>query len=410
MPEPNVAIRACRPDEFARFSRVVHQAFGQEARDEEVERARRILPADRALAAFVGDAIVGGTATFPFSLSVPGGEVPAGGVTMVGVLPTHRRRGVLTRLMRAQLDDGSSRAEPVAVLWASEGSIYGRFGYGMATKAANIDIERERTTFASDEPSTGRVRLLTLEEAAKSLPEVYERVRMTTPGMFARTRAWWEAHTLADPPEERDGGGPRFVALWEEDARAQAYALYRVHGDWSDGVPGGWLDVDEAMGVSPRATREIWRFLFGVDLVARIRGWKEPADHPLLLMLAEPRRLRLRIKDGLWLRIIDLERALEARAYAADGTLSFDLQDELCPRNAGRWRLEVSGGRGRARRSTGEPDLVLTVSDLASAYLGGVAFSELARAGRIRAPVTVAVDRATAMFASPQPPWCPEIF
>jgi predicted acetyltransferase len=406
----SIGTRAVRSDEFRRFLDVLHQAFGGETTDDDVERARRVLPLERAFAAFEDDAIVGTTGVFPFVLTVPGGEVSAGGVTMVGVPPSHRRRGVLSRLMEHQLADGRARGEAVAILWASESSIYHRFGYGLATKAAELNIERERTGFLTEGPRRGRMRLLSTDEALKVIPNVYELVRAVTPGMYVRTQDWWEAHTLADPKEARRGGGPLYVAVWELEGRAEGYALYRVHSEWADGFPVGWLEVDEAVGTSPAAVEEIWRFLFGVDLVNRINGWKEPADHPLLLMLAEPRRLRLRVQDGLWLRIIDLDAALRARAYAADGTLVFELADRLCPWNEGRWSLEVSAGRGTLEPTSSDPELALGTQDLAAAYLGGVSFGELERAGRIEERAPGAVSRATAMFASARPPWCPEIF
>jgi predicted acetyltransferase len=406
----SIDIRACRPDEIGRFFETLHSAFGASTRAEEVERDRRILPAQRALAAFQGDAMVGTTGTFPFTVSVPGGELAAGGVTMVGVLPTHRRRGILTKLMSAQIADSRAHGEAIAILWASEGSIYQRFGYGLATKMAEIDIERERTAFLRDEPRTGTMRLISSAEALDALPDVYERARRMTPGMYVRSRDWWEAHTLADPPEDRDGGGPRFIAVWEADAGDDAYALYRTHSEWRDGAPAGWLEVDEVMAVSPVAVREVWRFLFGVDLVARIKGWKEPAEHPLFFMLSEPRRLRLRLGDGLWLRLIDIRAAFEARGYARDGAVVFDLEDGLCPWNEGRWRLEVSHGRARLHETTEPSHIGLWTQDLAASYLGGVGLDELARAGRVREDAPGGVELAATMLSWTRPPWCPEIF
>jgi predicted acetyltransferase len=406
----SVEVRACRPDEFERFYTVLHQAFGEEPADDDLERARRVLPAERTLAAFEYDTIVGTAGAYPFSLRVPGSEIPAGGVTMVGVPPSHRRRGILRSMMLAQLEDGHSRGEPIAILWASEASIYQRFGYGMATKAAHIDIERDRADWLADPPSTGCIRLLTTEDALKVLPEIYERVRADTPGMYARSSDWWEAHTLADPKENRGGAGPLFVGVWEKQGRAEAYALYRARGEWTDGMPASSLEVEEAVGATSEAVREIWRFLFGIDLVERVKAYKEPAEHPLLLMLAEPRRLRLRVKDGLWLRVIDLQAALQARSYSSDGALVFELADALCPWNEGRWRLDVAGGEGRLQRASQAPQLLLRTEDLAATYLGGVTFRELERAGRIQERTDGAVSAATAMFASPRAPWCPEIF
>jgi predicted acetyltransferase len=405
-----VEIRACRAEELRDFLATAEAAFGDEVGDEEVERARRILPPERALAAFEDDYMVGTTGTFPFSLTVPGGEVPAGGVTMVGVLPSHRRRGLLSQMMSAQLLDARARGEAVAILWASEGSIYQRFGYGAATKQAEVNIERDRAVFRIDGGAAGRCRLVHVEEATKVLPDIYERVRISTPGMYARSQEWWLAHTLPDPQSYRRGGGPMFRAVWEIEGRAEAYALYRIHGEWVDHLPAGWLEVKEVMATSVLATREIWRFLLGVDLVARVRAFLLPADHPLFFMVTEPRRLHLSVHDALWLRIVDVKKALGSRSYALEDTLTFELVDPLCPWNEGRWRLEATREGARLHPAVDPAELRLAAADLGAVYLGGARFGELVEAGRVDELEAGAALRATLMFTSDRSPWCPEIF
>jgi predicted acetyltransferase len=403
-------VRRCRQDEFRRFLETCEAAFGFDVKDDDIARFEHLITPDRMHAAFEDDTMVGTAGSFPFTLTIPGGELPAGGITMVGVLPSHRRRGVLTRLMRAQLDHTHALGEPLAVLWASEGSIYGRYGYGLATKQAEIDIERDRAVFVDDVATSGRCRLLATEEAVKVLPDVYERVRRVTPGMFARSQDWWQDHRLADPEKWREGGGPMWRVVWESEGRAEAYALYRVHQEWSESMPGGYAHVLEAVATSPRATRAIWRFLFGIDLVARVKSWALPVDHPLLHMLTEPRRLRMRVKDALWLRVVDVEGALAARSYARDGVLTLALSDDLCPWNEDTWRLEASGARVLVARARGAPDLSLRAADLGAVYLGGITFSELAAAGRVGEHRRGAALEATMMFMTERAPWCPEIF
>jgi predicted acetyltransferase len=405
-----IAIRTCRPDEFETFLVTCEAAFGMDVRDRDVERFRRIIPSDRTFAAFDDDVMVGTTGSFPFTLTVPGAEVPAGGVTMAGVLPSHRRRGVLSGLMRAHLVDARERGEPVAVLWASEATIYGRFGYGLATRQCEMSIERDRARLRDDAPPLGRVRLLDEAAATKVLPDVYERVRASTPGMFVRSHDWWVAHTLVDDAEDRQGGGPLFRAVWEDDGRAEAYALYRVHSGWDEGLPSGRLEVAEALATSARAEREMWRFLFGIDLVARITAHFVPVSHPLFFLVEEARRLRLAIKDGLWLRVVDVPSALAARTYGIDGELVLELADDLCPWNAGRWRVEVGGGRARVAPTERPADLALGIAALGSMYLGGVSAAELAAAGLVDELRPGAVARASHMFWSERAPWCPEVF
>jgi predicted acetyltransferase len=369
-----------------------------------------VLDRERLFAAYDGEAMVGTAADFGLTLTVPGGELPAAGVTLVGVLPTHRRRGILNQLMRAELDAIVERGEPLAILWASEEPIYGRYGYGMATLRASIEAERDRMRFRGDPPPVGQMRLVDEDEAARVLPPIYDRARRQTPGMFARSEEWWRSYRLPDPEHHRRGAGPRYFAVLEVDGVDQAYARYRVKDDWKDGVSVSSLRVIEAIAASPLADRELWRYLFGVDLVHKVEAWHVPVDHPLFLLATEPRRLRLRASDGLWLRIVEVEAALAGRSYATDDEIALELADAFLPANAGVWRLAVSGGQAQVTRVDVEPELRLDVADLGAAYLGGFTFAQLARAGRVEELAEGAVERADALFRTPRAPWCPEVF
>jgi predicted acetyltransferase len=403
-------IRPCRPDEFERWLQVCWTTFGHEVRDDEPERVARFLELDRMLGSFVDDELVGTAAAFSFTLTVPGGYLPAAGVTMVTVLPSHRRRGLLTALMHRQLEDIRDRGEPLAILWASEGDIYERFGYGMATLNAPIDIERDRARFRYEAGPVGTTRIVDKDSVLKVLPEVYERVRSQVPGMFARSPEWWEGHRLHDPEQDRDGGGPMNCAVLEIDGRAEAYALYRLHNEWADTSPTGYLNVLEALGTTPVATREIWRFLFGVDLMARVRAFQQPAVHPLHFLLAEPRRLRSQLSDGLWVRIVDVKEALESRSYALDGSVVLDVEDALFSANHGRWRLTVDGATSTVERTDDAADLGVPIAQLGSIYLGGFTFTQWVGAQRTRELRDGAAVHADLMFQTATTPWCPEIF
>jgi predicted acetyltransferase len=405
-----MAIEIRRPDDVRRFFETGARAFQEELRSEDAERDERVLERERMFAACEGDLLVGTAADIGLTLTVPGGELPAAGVTYVGVVPTHRRRGILNQLMRAELDAIAARGEPLAILWASEEPIYGRYGYGMATVRMSIEAERDRMRFRGDPTPVGQVRLVSEEEAARILPPIYERARRETPGMFARSEMWWREHRLPDPEHHRGGAGPRFFAVLELDGADEAYARYRVKDDWQEGITASTLRVIEAVATSPLADRELWRYLFGVDLVHKIQCFLLPVDHPLFLLVTEPRRLRPRSGDGLWLRIVDVERALGARTYAADAAVSLELTDAFLPENAGVWRLEVSGGEARVSRSDGAPELRLDVADLGSTYLGGFTFAELARALRVEELAEGALERADDLFRTRSAPWCPEIF
>jgi predicted acetyltransferase len=224
--------------------------------------------------------------------------------------------------------------------------------------------------------------------------------------MFVRTAEWWRARRLADPEWAREGGGEMVRALLELDGRPAAYALYRLHFSAARGVPSGFTNVIEAVGDSPEATRGIWRFLLDIDWMDRVRASLLPLDHELFLLLREPRRLLFELRDGLWVRLVDIEAALNARTYKQGEPLTVEVLDEFCPWNAGVWELGPEG----AARSSKEPELRLDVSALGSVYLGGFTFAQLARAGRIEILVEGAVDRADSLFRTDRYPWCPEIF
>jgi predicted acetyltransferase len=391
-------------EELPEFIRLIEAAFGGEPHEEEIERWSRTLEAERMLWVSDGDLKIATAGAFSFQLTIPGGELPAAGVTVVGVLPSHRRRGILTQMMREQIDDIRSRGEPLAILWASEASIYGRFGYGLATKAAKITLDRDRAVFRDRSDPVGATRLVTLEQAIDILPDIYESVRLETPGMYARSRVWWETGALADPEHARQGAGPLFCAVLELDDEPEAYALYRLKGNWDEGVPKSTLRVREVMATSPVALREIWRFLLGVDLVAQVETWGVPPDYPLFLMLTEARRLRMTLGDALWLRLVDFEAALAARTYADGDPVVLEVRDSFCDWNEGVWRVPD------AERTDEKPDLRLDASDLGSAYLGGISFAELARAGLVEELREGGIGRADALFRTHVTPWCPEVF
>jgi predicted acetyltransferase len=390
----------------AAFAPIWHY-FGQlPPSPDAIKHFARVLAPERVHAAFEGDKVVAGSAAFAFDLTVPGGQVKAAGVTVVGVLPTHRRRGYLRAMMRSQIDAARARGEPVAVLWATEDTIYGQFGYGMASMAAEIDVPREHTGAFAQIDTPGQARLVPLEEAQPLIAPVYERVARATPGMFARTSPWWQDRLLVDRPWQRGNGGALRCAVWEVDGSATAYAFYRVNQMFEHGNSTGNIFVVEAMGDSPRATHAIWRFLFGIDWLARVKAIFLPVDHPLLLSLAAPRRLNFLVREGLWVRLIDVGAALSARGYATDGSIVIDVADEFCPWNAGRWRV----GRGVVEKTTAKADLACEVGSLGCVYLGGFTFAQLARSMRVRELRAGAIARADAMFHSDRAPWCPELF
>lgn len=406
-----IEIRQVPPTDMRTWLESIETAGSSELTDQTWRDVGPTFEPERTLGAYDGDRIVGGGSIFSFELTVPGARsVRAAGVTTVGVIPTHRRRGILRQLMARQLDDVRAAGEPVAVLWASEGSIYHRFGYGLATTAASINLERERAIFRSADAPVGSVRFLERDEAARIFPSIYEPLRAQTPGFYTRTPTWWAVEVLADFEWSRRGADRKFYALHERDGRPDAYAIYRVKHDWPEHMPASELHVQEIMAIDGIGLREMWRFVFGVDLIKAIKTRTGPPNDPLLQMLLEPRRLGLRIRDGMWLRVVDVPAALQARGYSADGSVVLEVRDDFIPGAGGRWRLTTSGGEGRVEPATDGPEISLDAADLGAVYLGAASLSDLARAGRTEELVPGARARADAMLAWPVVAWCPQLF
>jgi predicted acetyltransferase len=403
----SVEIRPCASaDELRDILVPIWHYFWPAPLDERFASIAGVLAPHRAYGAWDQGRIVGGSAALPLDLTVPGGRVRAAGLTMVGVLPTHRRRGTLRALMRRQLDACRERADPVAYLWASDERIYGRFGFGLASVATAIELPREHSAFDGPKGPPGDASLVPLDAAEGWLAPIYARVADATPGMFARSPEWWQTRTLTDPEWRRQGRGQLQCVVMEFDQRPVAYALYRINAKFAHGIAMGGVEVMEALGDSPHATRAIWRYLLDIDLTSRTTAELLPLDHPLLLMIAEPRRLCMNVRDGTWVRLVDVGAALSARAFAPGGTVVIDVIDQFCPWNTGRWRV----GTKIVEQTNDPADLRCDVSALGSVYLGGFTWLQLFKALRVDSLHADAIERADGVFRSQGAPWCAEIF
>jgi predicted acetyltransferase len=407
-------VRDVRPDEAADFMRAVWIGFGMDSPPSEVlERGGRGLAAGRT---WVGDdegRIVATARDFPSAMTVPGGgELDVAALTAVTVHPTHRRRGLLRELMSRHIGGARERGEPLGALIASEHPIYGRFGYGPATERVACALEHPLATLWAPEAPPGSVALLRREETQRWLPEVHERVRRRGVGDLRRPAFWWERH-LADPEWQREGASASalFHALRRDpDGTPDGYVSYRIRSRW-DGVPAATLIVNELVPATEAAREALVRYLLGVDLVVRVEMETLPPDDPLRFELADPRQLQVTARaDGVWIRLIDLGRALAGRRYAVPGRLVLEIGDPLLPENAGRWVLEGGPEGAECRPSDAPVDVEVDVRWLAAAYLGGTGFRVLARSGLAAERSAGGLARADAMFGWDRLPWCPTHF
>jgi predicted acetyltransferase len=411
MSEPTV--RAITDDELAGWLGVVRTAFvSPPPSDEEVAARRSYFDLARCHAAFDPDGRVCGTAAaLGTRLTVPGGEVQAGAVSAVGVRPTHRRRGHLTRLMDVQLADIAERGEAVAVLIAAEYPIYGRFGYGPATEAVALRVDSHAARWHL--PPAGTVELVGNEDFAKELDTLYDRVRRAAPGHISYDTDYWRVRAGAQSYADGEDDARRNATkvLWRDDAgEVQAATAYSVEQHWVHNRVAGKLTAPLLVSASDRGAVEVVRYLTSIDWAAEVSVYLRPVDEPVPLALEDARAGYLSDRsDHLWVRILDLPTTLAARRYATPGALVLEVDD---PRGyaAGRFRLEGGPEGAECAPTDDEPDLALPVATLGAAYLGGQSWGRLAAAGWVDERRPGALSRAAAMFTTPRAPWCAMTF
>jgi predicted acetyltransferase len=413
-------IRPIAEDELDAFLLIGQHAFNATAG---AERSRANfasrLEYDRTLAAFDGGTPVGGTGIFTFQMRVPGAMAAVAGVSMVAVLPSHRRRGILTAMMRRQLADVRERGEAVAALFASESPIYGRYGYGPASWHLSYSLRGGEGVLAAGAPTDPGLRLRIAEPVAAraELAKIYDQALAERPGLYARTDVWWD-RLIIDLDAEGETQRPVRCVLAEDDSGPRGYALFTSKGRWDEDafLPDGMLDVSESVATDAAATGALWGDLLSRDLISEFHARLRPVDDPLYYLLADPRRTRPQVGDGLWIRLVDVGTALAQRRYACPVDVVIEVTDELFGANQGRWRLTASNAAAPAgyaatcERATAPADVTLPVQALGAAYLGGTRLGPMAAAGRIsEATAGSLAALSTAMSWEPAP-WCPMLF
>ncbi len=414
MDDSGITIRVGEADDWAAVHDLLAFAFHEqqltpEGRDVEAS----VVEPERTLVVQDGATIVGHAAAYTRELTVPGAIVPAAHVTLVGVAPTHKRRGLLTRMMHRQLRDiAAVGREPIAALWASETKIYPRFGYGPAAQRLRMDIMlREVRPPAGVAPgSADRLRLVEPKDAIAELAKVYERARPERTGWSSRDDRWWR-YLLADLESQREDATSLHGVVYDTPDGPTGYALWRTKSQWDRHGPNCEVQVREVVADDPAAYAALWNFLLTIDLARTATVTFAALDEPLQYLVDEPRRLGSVIGDALWIRITDLPKALAARAYAAPVDVVLDVTDPLLEQNTGRWRL-TAGPDGRATcRATPDPaDLACTVLELGSAYLGATSLAALAAAGTVRELTPGTLRQATVAFGWHRMPNPTEVF
>lgn len=395
-------LRTVEPGEFESFARTTSFAFGEPYHAEALADFEAILPRERTLGWREDGSWVATGGDIAFRVGVPGGELPAAGVTAIAVAPTHRRRGLLSGLMDVLLARARERGDALAILWASEGAIYGRFGFGMAAPTVSGRVARAHGRLRPDVPEPpGRVVAVAADAGAGSrLAAIYERERARRPGAPSRDQAFWRHETFGHEPDEP---AERRLVIYEGVGGDEGYALHRVTERWDEeaGVPDSTLHVLELVAVTPEAAVALWRFLLGLDLMARTVALRRPFDEPLPHLLADPARLERRVVPGLWVRLLDVPVALAGRRYACADRLVLAVEGE------GAFALEGGPDGAQCAPTSARADLALSLETLGALYLGGVAPAPLAAAGRIEERTPGALARAHAMLGWPVAPWCP---
>lgn len=415
-------LRVLEASEWDSWFGTLERAFGGALAGtaEQREVWRSVTEYERSIGVWDGEECVGTAGAFTFGLSVPGGGiVSAAGVTMVSVAATHRRRGILTSMMRRQLDDVRAWGQSVALLTASEPEIYGRFGYGVGARQLSAEIDSSRVSVKVPAPPGGgdgdgpRLRFAAPDDAREAIESVYARLVASRPGMLER-RPGWDRKLLVDPPEAREGASALQCVLARrgegDAAETVGYTLYRIKPTWDSAGPKGTVVVDQVAALDPVTYATVWRFLTEIDLTSTVSAPNLPVDDPIQFLVSDVRRAGIGVRDWLHVRLVEVGAALAARTYQAPVDLVFEVDDAFCPWNEGRWRLTGDEKGASCERTADAADLSLSVKELATMYLGDTSPAALARAGLVRELRPGALTSASIAFASPVAPWLPHGF
>jgi predicted acetyltransferase len=394
------------------FFAAVLRGFHDEYVAETWEPHRKVFEPERSFGFQVDGRWISTCGAYSRILTVPGGSVPVAAVTVVTVLPSYRRRGLLTEMMEHQLHDIQQRGdEPIALLWASEAAIYGRYGYGQASPRLHLSGRTKTTAFRSDvDLGSGSVGEVERDQAIPVIKQLHQRLLPDRVGALNRDDNWWVVK-WHDPERWRHGRSAyRFALHYERRGRPDGYVAFRVKMNWEESNPGAEVIIDELDAADAQARAALWRFVLDLDLVRSFRVDGAPIDEPLRYLVSNLRSVKAELEDGTYARLVDVPRALEARRYLSELDVIIGVDDPLLTRNAGSIRLQAGPDGASVARSRRKPDLIMNVRELSAIYLGGTPLAALVRAGLVTERTKGAALATAAAFGWPQPPFCPDFF
>ncbi|GAA5182731.1 GNAT family N-acetyltransferase [Rugosimonospora acidiphila] len=399
-------LRTGTPEDFEPIHRLLTTVFHDDPDEGVIDLYRAVFEPARAVVAYHGDILAGSASAYTRDLAVPGAVVPSAHVTGVGVEPTHRRHGLLNRMMGHLLADARRLGEPVAHLWASEGKIYQRYGYGLAACRLMLNADRE-VQLREPPHDSGRLRSAVPADVVADLRKVYDQALPGRPGWSSRHDRLWHRIT-ADPKSWRHGGTAMRAVLHETAGGIDGYALWRGRNREDDGP--GTVDVREVVAADPAGYRALWHFLLNMDLTRRTQFTFAAIDEPLLYLVNEPTALGARLEDALWLRLVDVPAALAARRYPVPVDVVLRTEDPLLPENSGNWHLIGGPDRASCTRTDRPADLDFELGALGAVYLGGTPLGTLAAGGRLRELTPGTLVGVDAAFRWHRAPAATEIF
>jgi predicted acetyltransferase len=392
------------------FFAAILRGFHDEYVADRWEPHRKVFEPERSFGFQVDGRWISTCGAYSRKLTVPGGSVPAAAVTVVTVQPSHRRRGLLTEMMKHQLNDVQERGEePVALLWASESAIYGRYGYGQASPQVRLSGKTKTTAFRRDvDLGSGSVGEVERDEAIPIIKRLHLALLPQRVGALDRNDDWWVVRWHDPEPWRHGASAYRFALHYDRRGRPDGYVAFRVKNEWSDS--GAEVIVEEIDAASPEARAGLWRFVLDLDLVRSFTRQGAPMDESVRYVVADLRSVKAEEQDGTYARLVDVPRALEARRYLTTLDVIIRVEDPLLTHNNASIRLEAGPDGASVSRSRRKPDLIMNVRDLSAIYLGGTPLTALARAGLVSERIEGAAAAMSAAFAWTQPPFCPDFF